>query len=337
MTEQQVGTAPAQSPWLQDQVYQLKSQVAQLEQQLEHARTGLSDLSEHDRSIEAGLRQAVAQSAQLPNLQTEINQAVALIVQLQDGERDLSDKLAQLLRRREQDDDHSQQDWSDSVRRIEQLERHVAAWQDRQAGVDEVGRRFQEDSATLSVEIRQLGQRLEIAEAKAGRSLESASRGENTLTHVEASILELQRETETIAERARVAAEIGHRLESSLSEKLQRLDRMELLAERIELHRAERQRLEDRAIRLEEELRELSTRVDTSDQEQLRLRGQQQGSVSRIEALQEQLQEEKALVLGLLRKLLGTEERSKRRQVQELEREIREMKQYVAGLSDESI
>jgi hypothetical protein len=43
------------------------------------------------------------------------------------------------------------------------------------------------------------------------------------------------------------------------------------------------------------------------------------------------------LVLELLRKLLGTEERSKRRQVQELEREIKEMKQYAAGLSDESI
>jgi chromosome segregation ATPase len=322
---------------VQDQIYQLKAQVAQLEQQLDHARSGLSDLGEHDRAFEAGLRQATAQSAQIPNLQTEINQAVALIVQLQDQERDLSEKMDVLTRRRDQDDDHSQQDWSDAVRRIEQLERQVAAWQDRQAGVDEVGRRFQEESATLRVELRQADQRLEATEAKAGRALESASRAENTLTHAEASILELQHQTETIAERARVAAEIGHRLENALSEKLQQLDRLELLAERIELHRAERQRLEDRALHLEDEMRELSGRVDAGDQEQVRMRGQYQGAASRLDALQEQLDQEKALVLGLLRKLLGTEERTKRRQVQELEREIREMKQYVAGLSDESI
>ena len=110
---------------------------------------------------------------------------------------------------------------------------------------------------------------------------------------------------------------------------------MELLAERIELHRAERQRLEERALRLEEELGGLRGRADKEDELQGRLAAQQQGLASRLDTLHEQVAEQRAILVEQIRKLTGTQDRTKRRQIQELERELREMKQYVADLTDQ--
>ena len=116
---------------------------------------------------------------------------------------------------------------------------------------------------------------------------------------------------------------------------MQELQRVEMLAERIELHRAERQRLEDRALRLEEALGELRDLAQKSEDHRARLASQQQGSSSRIDALQEQIEEQRVKIVDQLRRLTGSQERTKRRQVQELERELREMRQYVAALGDE--
>ena len=321
--------------WVQDQLYQLKSQVAQLEQQLAQLQSMTTEMSEGQRTVETSLREVTLGVAQAPRLQEELNQAAALILHLQDQQAETKEQLDMLGRRRVEEEGRDQEDWIVVVRRVEQLERQIEHWQDRQAGVDEVGRRFQEGLSLLSQQLQQAEQRLEATESKAARGLEEAGRAEHTLTRVEAAILDLQREDEAIVERARVTAEVAHRLEGTLNEQFQERQRVELLAERIELHRAERQRLEDRAMRLEEELGELRGRTDDQQQRQGMLGGQQQGLASRLDSLQEEVVDQRAMLAELLRKLLNAESRTKRRQIQELEREIREMKQYVAGLTNE--
>jgi chromosome segregation ATPase len=136
-------------------------------------------------------------------------------------------------------------------------------------------------------------------------------------------------------ERTRVASDVAHRLESTLGQQLQELQRIELLAERVELHRAERQRLEDRALRLEEELADLRARAEKLEQQDGRLHAHQQGLASRLDALQEHVDLQRAALHEQLRRLTGSQERTKRRQIQELEREVREMRQYVADLADQ--
>ena len=152
---------------------------------------------------------------------------------------------------------------------------------------------------------------------------------------MDASTLALQRDNETFTERLRVASDVAHRLENTVNEHLEDLQRVELLAERIELHRAERQRLEDRALHLEDDLRDLRQRSEAEEQHRGRLITHQARWARELDALQEQLSDEKTAILEQLRKLTTSQERTKRRQVQELERELREMRQYVAALSDQ--
>ena len=318
--------------WVQDQLYRLKGQMAQAEQQMGHFQSMATKMTESMRAIEAALRDVSAGAALAPRLQEELNQAVALIVQLQDQQGESRERLDALARHRDAEEARDQQDWTDVAKRTDQLERQVASWHDRQAGVDEVGRRFQEGLSLLRQDLQQIEQRLETTESKAARGLEGANRAEHTLSQVEATILALQREDEAIAERARGASDAAHRVESALAQYQQGLQRLEMLADRIELHRAERQRLEDRALRLEEELTGLRTSVEQQQEGQGRLSGQQQGLTSRLEALQELVTEQRALLVDQIRRLTATQDRTKRRQIQELERELREMKQYVADL-----
>jgi chromosome segregation ATPase len=320
--------------WVQDQLYQLKAHVSQLEQQLGHVQSMAAQMTDSLRGVDASLREALIGATQVPRVQEELNEAIALLVQLQDQQAEVKERLDALGRQREATDSRDQQDWTEVARRTEQLERQVASWHDRQAGVDEVGRRFQEGLSMLRQQLQQAEQRLEAAESKAARGLEGASRAERTLAQVEASVLDLQRQDEALEERVRVTADVAHRIESTLNQHLQQLQRVELLAERIELHRAERQRLEDRALRLEEELAALGEQAEKAEHDRTRLSGQQQGLASRIDALQEELGEQRAMLVDQIRKLTGSQERTKRRQVQELERELREMRQYVADLAD---
>lgn len=320
--------------WAQDQLYELKADVGQVRQHQDQLQSMLTKLSDAVRNVEGTLRAASLSASQAPRLQEELNQAAALIVQLQDRQAVQEERLDALSRERGVEGNRDQEEWSEVVRRTEQVERSVAGWQDRQAGVDEVGRRFQEGLSLIRQQIQVIEQRLEAVESKAAHGLEGANRAEHNLTQVEASIDSLRREDESLAERTRLAGDSAHRLENSMTEHLQELKRLELLAERIELHRAERQRLEDRALRLEEELGELRQRVEKGEDVGGRLSSQQQGLGSRLEALQEDATEQRTTLSEQFRKLINTTERTKRRQVQELERELREMKQYVADLAD---
>jgi chromosome segregation ATPase len=335
MVKETQHAAPPSPTWVQDAIYELKADISQLQQQFAQVQALAAALGENARGMEATLREAALAAAQAPKLQDELNQAVGLLVQLQDQQAEAKERLDYLMRHRQTEDSRDSQEWSELARRIEQLERAVDHWHGRQAGVDEVGRRFQEEMSLARQRLQQFDQRLEGAESKAARALEGANRAEHTLTEAQAAILQLQREDETLNERTRVTADVARRLETTLAGNLEELRRVELLAERIELHRAERQRLEDRALRLEEELGGLRAKAEEHEHAQGRLHAQVSGLASRLDALHEQVRDQRAMLVDQIRKLTGTQERTKRRQIQETEREIREMKQYVADLADQ--
>jgi chromosome segregation ATPase len=327
--------ALAEAGWVQDELHQVRNDVAQLAQELTRLHSLVATLTDQHRADETVLQNAALATAQAKRLQDELNQALGLLVQLQDQQKGSQEQLDVLARHGQSEEAREHQEWSDLARRLELLERQVEHWQDRQAGVDEVGRRFQESTSLINQQLQQLDQRLEAAEGKAARAIEGASRVEHTLSEVQGAILELRSDDEALTERTRVAGDVARRIETTLNEHLEELRRVELLAERIELHRAERQRLEDRALRLEESLAALATKAEEQEHLQGRLHAQAQGLASRLDTLYVQLRDQRAILVDQVRKLTGSQERTKRRQIQETEREIREMKQYVADLTDQ--
>lgn len=335
MVKEQVSESTNGISWVQDQLYQIKAAVGALEQQYGHMQSMITQLSDSIRGVESSMQEALGGVQASERLQEELNHTVGIVVHMQDQQAEANERIDLLTRREQTDESHDAEQWTDVARKVDVLQRQVAQWHDRQAGVDEVGRRFQEGLSLIHQQLQDIDRRLEGTETRSARALEGANRAEHTLTQVDASILAVQHDNENVNERLRVTSEVAHRLENTMGQHLQDLQRLEMLAERIELHRAERQRLEDRALHLEEELRDLRQHAEAEDQHRGRMVTQQSALGSRLDALQEQLTQEKSKILEQLRKLTTSQERTKRRQVQELERELREMRQYVAALSDE--
>ena len=84
--------------WAQDQLYQLKAQVGQLEQQLEQLQLVTTKLGESTHKVEGSLDEAVLAASQTPRLQEELNHSIALIVQLQDQHAEIKERIDELGR-----------------------------------------------------------------------------------------------------------------------------------------------------------------------------------------------------------------------------------------------
>ena len=254
--------------WVQDQLYQIKAAVGALEQQYSHMQSMITQLGDGLHGVEAAMHEAQGGVQAAERLQEELNHTVGIVVQMQDRQAEANERIDLLTRREHSDETHETEQWSDVARKVDILQRQVAQWHDRQAGVDEVGRRFQEGLSIINQQLEDIGRRLEGTETRSARALEGANRAEHTLTQLDASIQGVQRDQDNVNERLRVTSEVAHRLENTVGQRLQDLQRVEMLAERIELHRAERQRLEDRALALEEELREMRQYVAALSDEQ---------------------------------------------------------------------
>ena len=321
--------------WVQNEVHQVKAQVGRLQQQADQVQALVLDLAEKVRSLDNSLRQTAAQAAPVDQLQEGLHQALALIVKLQEQQADVSAHEEEMSRQRRDETEHLRQERDEVVRQLQELSHQVEGWQERQAGLEETGRRYQEGLARLGAQLQELTRRLEAVEGKASRSLEASGRVEHDLSRVDSALEALRHEGEVLTERARLASEVARRLEATQDRHREDYRRLDLLAERIELYRAERQRLEERTARLEEALEQARGRLEQDQQQTGLLQAQQQGHAARLEGLERQILEYRETLVDQFSRMSSTQERVKRRQIEELEREIKEMKQHAAGLTEE--
>ena len=192
--------------WAQDQLYQLKAQVGQLEQQLEQVQVVNSKLNESTHKVEGSLQKAILAASQAPRLQEELNQAIALIVQLQDRQAETNERIEELGRTHGLDEDRDLEEWAEVIKRTEHLERQLELLKDRQSGVGESRRQQTEEVALLRQQLEKMEGRLGAVEGKSAKSLESVSGAEQRLSQVDATFEELRQQNEAIGERARLTA-----------------------------------------------------------------------------------------------------------------------------------
>jgi chaperonin cofactor prefoldin len=98
------------------------------------------------------------------------------------------------------------------------------------------------------------------------------------------------------------------------------------LVERIDLGRVERQRLEERVSVLEAVTADLRESDDDTDRRLSMLDGRDKGFNDRLVGLQSELAHYRTVVTEQFQRLHQSQERMKRRQIEDLEREIREMR-----------
>jgi chromosome segregation ATPase len=321
--------------WLQDQVGQLRAQVGRMSQQGDQIQAAILDLNEKQRDAEGRMREFAARTVGLPTMQEQLRQVSGLLERIQDAEVLIDTKFEMLERTTGEEKSREQAERNDVVRRLQEMERRLEGVAERQGTVDDSSRRFTEEIARSHIQSQALNQRLEAVESKTGRNVDAVTRMEQSYSEIESAIRTLRREDDVLAERARLAHEVGSRLETELHAQQEEYRQLPLLAERVELLRAERQRLEDRTSRVEESLEDARTRLareeDVASQVEARLKAQE----ARIDHVHSTTLDYRRMLTDQILKLNQMLERMKRRQLEELERQVKELRVQSSQLKSE--
>jgi hypothetical protein len=108
-----------------------------------------------------------------------------------------------------------------------------------------------------------------------------------------------------------------------------------LLAERVELLRAERQRLEDRTSRAEESLEDVRGRMEREEEFSTHVDARLKAQDGRIDHIHSSTLDYRRTLTEQLLKLNQTLERMKRREVEETERQVKELRLQASQLKNE--
>lgn len=315
-----------QTHWLQDQVGQLKAQFSRIQQQGEQVQAALIDVNEKMRDAEGRLRELGARTIGLPSMQEQLRQMSGLLERIQDAEVLIDTKFELVERTTAEERTRDQGEKNDLYRRVQDLERRTEALHERQASVDDVNRRFQEEVSRSHLQYQGVAQRVEALEGRVGRNTESITRIEQLQSENESAIRGLRREDDVLAERARLAHEVAGRLEVELHTQAEEWRGLPLLAERVELLRAERQRLDDRTSRAEASLDDARVRLERQEEVGAQMEARLKSHDGRIDHVHSTTLEYRRNLTDQVLKLNQTLERMKRRQLEELDRQVKELR-----------
>lgn len=321
--------------WLQAELLSERAHSARLSQQIEQLQAMVLDLAEQVRAIEAQHREVAAKAANAALVQDGIVAIQDVLNRVQEAQTMLNARIDRLQRERAAEMERERTNVNDLYHRVQALEREVQSWTDRQTSLEDFSRRFQEAISKTELAVRSLETRADSTETRAARAVEGANRAEQGLAEIERVLGDLKREDEALNERVRLVQEVAHRLEGQVEASKEGYRDLPVLRERLELLRAERQRVEDRATRLEAAVYELETWRQKQEHVATTLDARSQALDTRLSQMQEKLDEYRTLLLSQLLKLHQSQERLKRRQIEDLEREIKELRKHAASLKDE--
>lgn len=312
--------------WLHDQIAQLKTQMSRMQQQNDQVQAALGDTNDSMHDLEAKVREMAAKTLGLPTMQDQLRQVSGLLERIQDAEVLIDTKFEILERQGAEERARDQGEKNDIFKRVQDLERKWEGVNDRQVTVDETSRRLQEEIGRAHLQFQSINQRLEQAETKAARSLESLIRLDQTHSELEAAIRGLRREDDVLQERIRLVQEVTGRLETDLHTQAEEYRVLPLLSERVELLRAERQRLEDRAAHNEETIEDARSRVERQEEAAQHLDTRLKAIEGRVEHVHSTTLDYRRTLTEQLLKLNVMLERMKRRRIEEMERDAKELR-----------
>jgi chromosome segregation ATPase len=321
--------------WLYDQINQLKAQTARFQQQGDQTQAAVLDLNEKLRDAEARIREVSAKTMGLPTMQEQLRQLSGLLDRIQDAEVLIDTKFELLERTAGEERTRDQGEKNDLFRRVQDLERRGENIAERQSSVDDAHRRFQEEVSRSHLQYQGLNGRIEAVEGRTGRNIEAITRLEQEHAELESAVRALRREDDVLAERVRLAHEVAQRIEADLQAQAEEYRVLPLIQERVELLRAERQRLEDRTSRLEETLTEGITRLERQEEVTSQIDARMKANDGRIDHVHGATLEFRRSMSDQLLKLNQMLERMKRRRVEELERDIKDLRVQSNHLKNE--
>lgn len=312
--------------WLEDELRETKMQVLHLEQGLSEAQGQLSELTLQVRTGADATSGVSARLVEIPQITNQVGQIRQSLAGVEEHAISVDRRLTEGLRQQQVETERLRQELNGTHRRIELIERAIDTWGPRFEHLEEADRRFQESLTLTRQRGEELERRHESAELRTSRGFEAMRRYEYDAGRFESAIEALEKQEAVMAERLQALAEAVRRVEQQNDATAAEIIAQQQFFEAIDLLRAEIHRLEDRAAVAE-------TMADGHSQDLVEhrrllslLEGKDRGFSERLSLLQAELATYKGQVTEQFHRVHLALDREKRRLIEELERELRELK-----------
>lgn len=324
--ERQSAALAATVAWLEDELREAKTLIVRQQQALDQLSTQLWEVTSALHKAEDALAALPARFDVLPEYDLQLRQLKDDVSRFHERELATESRLNELARAHQGDAERVRALLNDLSHRLEAAERSIAEDAPRFDGLDESTRRSMEIASSARQRLDELERQLDAQDNRLTRIVEAGGRAEQEFARLSGEVEALHRQDATLAERVQIYTEMIKRLEAQISVVSSDVAVKQDLVERIDLSRVERQRLEERVAVLETLVSDLREGTEDVDRRLSVLDGRDKGFNDRLVGLQSELAHHRAVVAEQFQRLHQAQERMKRRQIEELEREIREMR-----------
>lgn len=321
--------------WLESVVRETRDGMNRLHQRVEQTQAELWELTQRVQDTETRIATVEPHLGALTRTDGQVLQLKDALGAVREQSLGTATRVAELVRRVEAAEEWERTALNDQSHRVEAVERLAGGAVTRIDNLDESLRRMMEALTIVRGRADELLRVTEALEGKHVRLAEADARAEHEATRVSGELDTLRKQDELLAERMQVYIEMIRRLENQVGEVATDAALKHDVVEKLELGRVERQRVEERVGRLEataENLRE-------QDQDTLRLtnnlEGRQRGFQERLSHLLAEMAAHRALVNDQFQRLFQLQERLKKKQIEDLDRELRELRVHAMRTMEE--
>lgn len=312
--------------WLEDELRETRASLARLAQALEQSQAQVWELQSHIRRVEDSVAALVPQLAGIPDIDTQVRQLKDVLANVHEHSLGTSVRLTDLARQVEAAAERERQVLNEHSHRLDAVERQTQAAAARFETLDEANRRAMESITLLRQRSDESVRAIEALETRLTRVAEAGSRTEHAFERIGGEIDGLHKRDDALAERLQVYTEMNKRLEAQLSTVAADVAIKQDMIEKLELHRVETHRVEERVSTLEATTEHLHDQDDELLRQVTLLEGRQKGYQDRLNGLLADFAAYRERVNEQFARLHQVQERIKRRQIEDLERELREMR-----------
>jgi len=235
-------------------------------------------------------------------------------------------RLGELARLTTTESERARAVLNELIHRVDATERGLQGALPRFDALDESTRRSMDAVTGMRQRVDEVERHSEGLVGRLARVIETGAHTEQEFARLSGEIETLRHQDATLGERVQVYTEMLKRLDAQISILSSQVEVKQDVLERIDLARVELHRLEGRTSVLEALTSELHEADDGATRQIARAEGRDKGYNERLIALQSELAAYRGVVAEQFQRVQQTQERIKRRQIEDLEREIREMR-----------
>ena len=322
--------------WAGDEIRRTMARIEALSRELQHIDLALkaqqdevSRLSDSVHTVEGRTQRHEVGQEQTREVRQELAEMTQRLAEEASLRRDLAAQVDRASRREAETQRELQRVLEVIATRLDDFDGRVSAEAHR-------GRAIADDVTEVERDGEDIDARILRLEHRVGAELESARHYGAEVARVAAAITQMMSTIDSIDARARAMQVDQRRLDDEVAALRSISSRDEELLDMVEQQRATRARLEDRVSQVEEALEELRRGIAVGSEERQVLARQIVGEVEQRRSLAERIEAQRDAVIEHQRRQARAEEESRRRMIEEFERDIRVARGLLVRLSEQS-